>query len=307
MKKLILLFTAIFCLSNLKAQYNFTNTTGTFTPLTAGTNMAAGFSWDDDEFNIPVGFTFYAYGKGYDSVVVESNGSLFLHNGLTYNTIYAVNDTIPAFAGNTDDLLDRGSSPILYQVSGSAGSRVLTVEFRNAGYYDDGGVNDFVNFQFKLFEGTGTIEIHYGPTSVPAGTYYATVGLSQVNFMNGTQLNPQFLSGAPASPTLVNFSMMMNDVPSNGRLYRFTDITLDVNDVELIESVKFYPNPANDILNVEMPTGQSGQITLLDITGKELSHFYVSEGNSIINLHSLSPGVYLVRMPSGKTDRLVIH
>jgi hypothetical protein len=81
------------------------------------------------------------------------------------------------------DLIDRGEltgisqSPISYKMEGNAGSRILKIEWKNAGFVGEigelGTLNDYVNFQVWLFEGSNDVEMHYGPNMVlnPAISY----------------------------------------------------------------------------------------------------------------------------------------
>lgn len=58
-----------------------------------------------------------------------------------------------------------------------------------------------------------------------------------------------------------------------------------------LESVKIYPNPAKDILNIDLPTHvKSFSFELTDLSGRSLLH---SENETKVNVSGLSTGTYL--------------
>jgi len=72
-------------------------------------------------------------------------------------------------------------------------------------------------------------------------------------------------------------------------------------------SLKFFPNPVNDVLNVEYSGNplKEMQLEICDITGKKVSvsRFTNLEGGQTIsvNVSSLRKGIYLMKLVSGKT------
>lgn len=70
---------------------------------------------------------------------------------------------------------------------------------------------------------------------------------------------------------------------------------LSVNDKAMVES-KIYPNPADNVINIEVLTGSKGSIILYDVTGKTISKMEVTEGIAkySINTSAVVAGTYLV-------------
>ena len=69
----------------------------------------------------------------------------------------------------TGDSLGLDPSIIRWQTSGAPGEQVFTIEWANAGFYEeieDSMSTSFVNLQVRLFEADGAIEFHYGPSSL---------------------------------------------------------------------------------------------------------------------------------------------
>ncbi|MDB4088086.1 hypothetical protein N9544_00525 [Flavobacteriales bacterium] len=158
MKK-ALLFLALFATTLIGfGQYTFSTRTGTYTNLTGATSLTNGGTWDDPQLTIPIGFNFTLFNSTISTIYIEDYG---LGADLT------ITDTetgiVPFFTPFISDIIDRGYdfivgdaatgglSPISYKLSGISGSRILKIEWKNAGFYsdiDDNGIStDYVNFQ----------------------------------------------------------------------------------------------------------------------------------------------------------------
>ncbi|HEY9178781.1 MAG TPA: T9SS type A sorting domain-containing protein, partial [Flavipsychrobacter sp.] len=68
-------------------------------------------------------------------------------------------------------------------------------------------------------------------------------------------------------------------------------------------SAKIYPNPANNILNVELPAGQSVSVTITDVTGRTLLQTDIDNTSKRINITSLPQGLYLLKMESNERQQ----
>ncbi|MDX2247986.1 MAG: T9SS type A sorting domain-containing protein [Bacteroidia bacterium] len=80
------------------------------------------------------------------------------------------------------------------------------------------------------------------------------------------------------------------------RLPRFAGV--DIEELSSLE-VNFYPNPAEDILTVELPLSSPSSLTLLDIHGKRIHQWTFSETKITLNLPPLNAGVYLLKIEQG--------
>jgi hypothetical protein len=169
------------------------------------------------------------------------------------------------------DLIDRGYdsgtslSPLSYKVEGNTGSRILKIEWKNVGSYDEGApYNMFMNFQMWLYEGTNIIEYHYGPSMInnPFVFYYeetgAYIGFLTIDDVNYDFLNIHLLNGPAATPVLSVNEAAINGTPANGTIYRFSPVTLDISAISAVSSsVSLYPNPAGDIVEIFNPEKKS--------------------------------------------------
>ncbi|MGB4847614.1 MAG: T9SS type A sorting domain-containing protein, partial [Saprospiraceae bacterium] len=264
--------------------------------------------WDDADLTIPIGFDFHYYG--------ETIQTLYLPG--IYNVITLIDDPTAAIIANIilfgADLIDRGYnggnslSPITYKTEGSSGHRVLTVEWKNAGFYEDlsafGVSADFINFQLKLYEVDGNIEFLYGPSSIthPNIDYGANgpiIGIIEsLDFINDVNLGEIILlSGNPSNPTLVNTyqETHLNGTMSPGTSYIFSRNTTAVHDIIKEGAQSFYfPNPTRDYITLKtelqhevippvMIINDVGQIVSMDLSPEK------------IELTNLPTGIYQLR------------
>ncbi|MEW5986509.1 MAG: FixG Ig-like domain-containing protein, partial [Chloroflexota bacterium] len=149
--------------------YNFEDISGTGTPIT--------LSDDQVSSAIPMGMTFNYYGLDYTDVYVSSNGFLtFLagqYNGCcTGSPIPSPNDPNGVVVGWWEDLYPPGGGSVTYQLMGNAPFRYFIVQFTDILHF---GLTTPVTFQFKLFEGSNNVEVHYEVADSDGGTHSAGI------------------------------------------------------------------------------------------------------------------------------------
>lgn len=76
-----------------------------------------------------------------------------------------------------------------------------------------------------------------------------------------------------------------------------------------LQAVKMYPNPANDVLTLELPAGLSATISLWDATGRQvLAPAVVTSTRYMINTAKMVPGMYsaMIKTTSGVVVKKVV-
>ena len=86
--------------------------------------------------------------------------------------------------------------------------------------------------------------------------------------------------------------------------YEIYDVTEVQNPIALGISLSVFPNPTNDFLNLLIDGGDvSGLVcTVFDVTGKQLSVRQIESDNTSIDMQSLSPATYFVRITKEKNE-----
>lgn len=186
---LLFLILYFFLVSMARAQtvagdYNFSYVTGqTYVEFLDGSAVGTN-KWDDGVVSAPLGFNFYFNGSTYTSCSINANGYITFGTTTSQNGDYlpislarGYDGAVVAFARNLYySGTDNSSSRIRYKTTGASGSQVFTVQWRDA--RRNNIVGKF-NFQIKLYEGSNTVEVHYGGNSDVSNTadYPVQVGL----------------------------------------------------------------------------------------------------------------------------------
>ncbi len=207
---------------------------------------------------------------------------------------------VDVFNGDLDSLMP--SAVVRYTREQEAGEDVLKIEWKDISI--KGCPESRINCQLWLYETTGIIEMHYGTIvmtcdSVFNGPY---IGLFKGNRNFTANLKLNWLKGDPAAPTLTTANFYaLKGAPSFGTVYRLTPTSL--NDVEPPAgqtSLRFYPNPANDKLTIQIPTAeQDAVIRITDITGKALLQLQSAKPITTIDVGHLPKGMYIIELNNG--------
>jgi hypothetical protein len=224
---LVAMLVSLSVFSQAIGDYVFTPTTGTYTAITGGTVTTA--SGDDGtQTGLPIGFSFNFCGTSYTTFNVTTNGCLYFSTTISYTNDLASTTYRPLIAGLWDDLYDDSYSDVSYKLDGTAPNRVLTVEWRNmlwGRYSTETALPTYrQNFQIKLYETTGVIEIMYGDMQTPGAerTPSASIGINNSPGGSGNYRSITPGASPTVSSTTANNTININTFLTNGLIYRFT-------------------------------------------------------------------------------------
>lgn len=146
---------------------------------TTGTNLSLG---DDASANITFPFDFSFYKNTYNSVNVNSNGTLsFTSTATSYSNGAIPNSAFPdMIAVFWDDLNPSGGGAVYWEVKGTAPNRRLIVQWNDVIHY---GGSDGGTFEVILYEGSNKIlmqyaDVNFGDLGINNGAS-ATVGIQK--------------------------------------------------------------------------------------------------------------------------------
>lgn len=163
----------------------------------AGTGTAFTLTDDSVSAALPIGFSFNFFGQANTSAFVSSNGFMTFTPGSSSGCCTGQALPDPAtpnnlIAGWWEDLDPSSGGTFHYQTLGAAPNRVFIAQMTNVPHFGGGNL---VTLQYKLFEGSNNVEVHYQAAPSDGGTHSA--GIENVN---GT-LGVQFFRGTTALPT----------------------------------------------------------------------------------------------------------
>lgn len=242
------------------------NVTGTYTDLAStGTAITTANTDDANSAAQPIGFTFNYNGTAFTQFVLNTNG--FIKLGGTAPSAAALfldetaNSTLADPFENSDANiiapfnidLTAGNAGTEYRVTttGNAGSRICTIQWKNVKDKANVGATQYTNisFQVRLYEGTGVVELVYGPSTAgntPAGRL-AQIGLKGTAFDSGqiVQVTKPQAGADWSTATFADFSDVLSTGylnivaiasvarPDVGRTFRFTPVPPLANDVAI--------------------------------------------------------------------------
>lgn len=200
------LFTGMFTADAQVSSYIYSQSNGSYNPITGGT--VYGTTTSDDQLfvdpsvplggytqtgvGIPIGFNFVFNGTTFDRLAINNNGWISLGQSalgavavnMTSASYYPISTTTLAsptaalrdrIAGIGSDLQGQAGSEIRVETIGSPGSYVCVVQWTNYRKYAATGQS--FNWQIRLNETSNVVEIVYGTMTFNASSYTAQVGL----------------------------------------------------------------------------------------------------------------------------------
>ncbi len=241
-------------LTDFVSVYTFSQSIGTFTPISGGTLLGSTTS-DDQRFvnpavplggtvvtgvGFPIGFNFTYNGYVFDRVAINNNGWISLgqsaltpavNNGssspyLPLSSILAIapvqlRDRI---AGIGDDLQAQAGASLRIETIGTTPNQVLVIQWLGYKKYGTGGTGDNYNFQIRLNEGTNIIDFVYGTVLNNATTNTVQVGLggdASTDYFNRTTTTDWSATTAGAVNT-ASCTISSTVYPASGLTFTFT-------------------------------------------------------------------------------------
>ena len=236
------------------ATYTFsTSNPGPYAPITGGLVLESGAAIDDTFYNnVPVGFDFpfggTAAGSGWTNVIgVSTNGwikcSSVAGSGTTYNFASSTAQARTVGAFGRDLQAADAAAEVRVETIGSAPNRVCVIQWNNMRPWTSATANSQIltmsfDFQVKLYETTGVIELAYGDwligsTAFPAATTSGSVGIkgnaaaTVTDYKLCTSSSAAYTWQAPftATGSAANGHYVGTGAgkkPDNGRVYTYT-------------------------------------------------------------------------------------
>lgn len=271
-------------------------------PLTEGV-------WDDPAYIVPIGFEF----RFFDEMITTLGSSENFSGGiLASNAKSNVSSNLLVYG---PDIIDRGynsgssRSAIYFNTIGTNGQHVFIQEWYNVGFAGGQVLNDtfvdYIHFQLKLYEESGDIEFHFGPSSIldPELDYEGHSGpvvglLKDYDLLFGLAAEEVLLlTGSPLNPSVVTeFSevYLNGSIPEN-TVYRFTNNTSAIEGITKTgHELYYFPNPCTQYVTLksELREELRSPVLVINAIGQVVRSDNQTER---IELDGLLPGIYELR------------
>ena len=308
MKKILLslLLLAISPFNAHAQSYSFAQSTTPYTDLASPTDLFGTALWDDTSKVVPIGFPFMVGSTVFNNVEINSNGVLL------FNAAGLDAGILAYFADFVSLGTSTSTSPIGYELTGTAGSRIFKVQWKNTGFYDGSGV-DFANLQVWLYEGSNKIETRIGASNFvnPLDIFGSFGGPANgvapmIDFVNKLQTG-LFIEGNPGAATTLSVTNsttypFLNAPPVTGTVYAYSAITSGL--AETLNNIRLtvYPNPVSEILQINgLSAKENVTVKIYDTLGKVvLTQENPAEKHLDVNVANLTKGTYFVEITVGK-------
>lgn len=216
---------------SVAGDYVFSYVTGSLYNSFNDGNPIGTNTWDDfNSVNVSLGFNFYFNGSTYTSCYVNANGYITFGTTAPANNDYSPISSTRSYEGVVaafaKDLYysgtDNVSSRIRYKTTGLPGNKIFTVQWTDARRWKFDGK---FNFQIKLYEGSNTVDVHYGSNSevVSSTDLPVQVGLrgkTNSDFNNRTTTSNWAATSAGSTNSATN-STTATVRPVPGSIYRW--------------------------------------------------------------------------------------
>lgn len=291
--------------------YEYTLDSAAFNFLTDSISLNNGEVWDDPEYVIDLDFPLYIYDSLTPYLAIEDLG-----NGLSTYYLDVDKELVHGLAPFSADGIDRGTlsgtslSPLSYKIIGETGSRILIVEWRNIGSYDEmdalGTLDMFMNYQVWLYEGSNIIEYRYGPSMIdqPEVFYYMEpgpfVGMAAIEYFDLIYYALQTLEGPASNPSLVNHDDDSNinpltGTPPDGHIYRFGPISTSIQSPTPEKPIVLIAGADHTTLALNME-GYSAPVTIYDMQGRAVWSDRNYMPLTPISVQQFMAGMYLIHV-----------
>ncbi len=206
--------------------YAYQSYWATYTEINDGTILGTGATLDDNSFNAnDIGFNFNFNGVTYTQFSVNTNGFIAMGSSVvSSNAPISTGTSNNIISAASQNLLGNAGASLMYQTSGEAGSKILTIQWRD---FKNHSVNtDHYNFQIKLFETSNEICLVYGDFYVSNSTSSVQVGLrgnSNADF-NNRQTTTNWLATTTGTTTTAPCYLGVTAIPAMGLTFSFNPV-----------------------------------------------------------------------------------
>lgn len=293
--------------------YSLSYGQSTYSPITGGTSVNNGLTWDEPEFVVPIGFDFHCMQHTNDELYfLDGSGSIL--------TLDSADSEYILIAPLFNDIIDRGFdlatglegdpgslSPITYKLEGSAGSRIFKLQWENVGFRAEYEVDSVAstswNFQLWLYEGTDVVEFRFGPSDItsPSECFYGIpgpiTGIFRADTVDFREM--YMLENIPTAPTLkigntlTDITALTDTIP-DGMFYRFTPVPDAVGEAVREHNVRLFPNPTQAVVKIaNIDASDIESIEVWNLAGQKCLQL---ESDTQVDLSGQPVGVYMIRV-----------
>ncbi|MDR9488670.1 T9SS type A sorting domain-containing protein [Salibacter sp.] len=336
MKRIIIcliLLTSLFNLSVAQSDtvLEFSYDTVQYEPLNHDSStLLTTTPWEQFDYSfIDIGFDFEWFGKEYNELRVNYDGTIWLERCLSEasDRFEDLGSFIDSANANSDST---SQSPVKYNLSGSQGNKILTVEYNMNATYNS--VDDTVHYQYKLYEADNSISLQFGDiktqnwnrlfadsTDNDSGFIYTPflMFIYKVHCSNNyhdsiAMVYEDTINNRYVDTTgIIWFQGDISDLrlfnpPPKGTIFYFKqDFPLNSNQYQTKSELTVFPNPAHSRVNIK-GAKQNTEFTIKNMLGQTLKRGKILSEKHQIDVSNLADGHYIIKTRD-KTEKFIIQ
>ncbi len=199
------------------------------------------------------------------------------------------------------DLLEGGDDNVYFTVVPNGGITQYPVRVPASGFQIDELTIEVGDTAHIFVPGDGDVAQTIRTTVAPANSLAdttidfnegATTGIYYVPTAPGTYTFTSTTTGSTALTTTFNLFVLASNNGITGR-----------NESVVFEGISFYPNPAKEMLNVNLNPSYNYDLSITDLNGTTLSTQKVNNANNAtFNINNLNKGSYILMISNGKSN-----
>ncbi len=317
MKKLVVFAFMLIFAQNAMSQQNYIVTWGI-----SGYDTLTGYTiLDPDEDNdIYFGFEFPFFDHPFGYVSMALDGYGYFEDTEDYNLM---------MYGGAFEMHEYSQLPIFsqwrYKSDLVDGNKVIKMEWRNVGIYDDiwssNPTDHRINYQVWFYE-NGIIELHFGKMDLENTPFYnestgfiwsdgesygpwlgiSNLDITEMYYLTGTLDNISII-------TMEDSLDIFYEVPEFGRYFRWIPNEVVANNKILKPADNDFiirNNPAGDYMGISFKNDLfiNSDLEIFSLSGKLVKRQRINKSNEQIDVAHLSPGIYLINLKD-KNSRTV--
>ena len=295
--------------------------------ITLHAQNAYSFEHDQQPYTELIDAVYCDFNNDGDDPLTELNGETFILYDMSYTGTASYPITIGGHGflrienanrlvildGLFTNILEVDStSNVSYAIEGTSGALTLTVQWHNI-RFATGPEDSYLNYQLRLYQATGIVEVHMGPNSGSEMVYTDASGPNC-----GVFHSPQNFSGCygklwveqdandPTLDSLANYDFdALHNLPAPNTVYRFVPrftVAAVPEGSPFNTPLNARYDPGSGQLLVELlPEQAAGRLNLIDTAGRSLRSWAATSGSMRLFVADLPPGAYSLSYRSTST------
>ncbi|QRM87708.1 T9SS type A sorting domain-containing protein [Lacinutrix sp. WUR7] len=149
-----------------------------------------------------------------------------------------------------------------------------------------------------------------GGSPAPEGWMELDDSLTDPDVSGATTQTLTFAGDNLDTLTMLKFRVVLNGQSNCSTISNevIASQTLDVNQIDMQNSIRVYPNPTNGVLTISNTLNTDFEVAVYDMNGRALLHENYNQENNHLDLSNFSQGIYLLKIKSrfGEISKRVI-